>query len=82
MAATKTTGRPYLGDRHVCTARVAIPVRDALDAIAAEVGTDRSTVLADLAAAVAGRPDLARHVRFEAQFLGRLDNDGGLPLAM
>lgn len=75
-------GRPYLGDRHVCTARVPIPVRDALDAIAAEVGTDRSTVLADLAAAVAGRPDLARHVRFDAQFLGRLDNNGGLPLAM
>lgn len=64
------------------TARVAIPVRDVLDEIAAKAGTDRSTVLADLAAAVTGHPELARRVRFGAEFLGPLSDDERLPLAM
>lgn len=75
-------GRKSLGDRHVVTARVPIPVRDALQALADKFGTDRGTVIADLAAAAVGRPDLARHVRFTAAVNGAVVPDGGLPLAM
>jgi len=83
MTATRTgPGRPHMGDRHVVTSRVPIPVRDALEQLAERFGTDRSTVLADLAAAAVGRPELARRVRFTAAVDGEIVPDGGLPLAM
>ena len=71
-----------MGDRHVVTSRVPIPVRDALEELAERFGTDRSTVLADLAAAAVGRPEVARRVRFTAAVDGEIVPDGGLPLAM
>ncbi len=83
MATTgRRTGRPSLGDRHVMTARVPIPVRDEIDAIAERFGTDRSTILADLACAVTGHPDLARRLRFTAELIGPTATEEGLPLAM
>lgn len=45
-------------------ADVPIPVRDALDRIARQTGTDRSTVLSDLACCAVGKPELARLLRF------------------
>ncbi|MBN7438793.1 hypothetical protein IUS38_24740 [Mycobacteroides abscessus subsp. abscessus] len=74
-------GRPHLGDRRVVTARLATPVEAFLQDLADQHGLDRSTVIADLAAAAAGRPDLARGLRFEAKLVGPRD-DGRLPLAM
>lgn len=89
MTTGAKTGRPHLGERHVVTARVAIPVRDGIDVIAAEFNTDRSTVLGDLAAALVGRPDLARRILFDASVRcgsaeAALKDNGqeGLPLAM
>lgn len=86
MATPRTgrpRGRPTLGDRHTVTARVPIPVRDALEELADRFGTDRSTVIADLAAAAVGRPELARRIRFTAAAVdGEIVPDGGLPLAM
>ncbi|WP_131807285.1 hypothetical protein [Mycobacteroides abscessus] len=63
------------------TARLAEPVESFLQDLADQHGLDRSTVIADLAAAAAGRPDLARGLRFDAKFVSPLD-DGRLPLAM
>lgn len=82
MTAKRPHGRPSLGERHTVTARVPIPVRDYLEKLAAQYGTDRSTVFADLAAAAAGRPDLARVLRFTAELVEPLVTEEGLPLAM
>jgi hypothetical protein len=82
MTTASGGGRPHLGPRHVVTARVSIPARDGLDEIAARFNTDRSTVLADLAAAAAGLPDQARRIRFDIQIAGAVTPEEGLPLAM
>ncbi|MDX1887906.1 hypothetical protein [Mycolicibacterium sp. 120270] len=86
MTASVKLGRPYLGERHVVTSRMPIPVRDALDEIAALCNTDRSTVLADLACCAVGKPDLARMVRFDPQVFRPISDDVAaqevLPLAM
>jgi hypothetical protein len=60
-------GRPGLGERRVVIATAAAVVPGALDDLAAAAGTDRSTVLADAAAALVGLPDAARRLRFEVQ---------------
>ena len=86
MTAVAKVGRPHLGDRHVVTARVPIPVRDALDEIAQLTGTDRLTVLTDLACCAVGRPELARLLRFDPQVCRALSSDTAeqevLPLAI
>ena len=71
MAGPNRPGRHHLGPRHVVTTRLPLPVCEAVDAAAAELGLDRSTYLADVIAAHIGRPDFVRHLDKEA-----------LPLAM
>ena len=82
MTTATGGGRPHLGPRHVVTARVSIPARDGLDDLASRFGTDRSTVLADLAAAAAGFPNQARRIRFDIAAIAAVAREEGLPLAM
>lgn len=82
MTTATGAGRPHLGPRHVVTARVSIPARDGLDELAARFSTDRSTVLADLAAAAVGCPEQARRIRFDVTTVGAVVREEGLPLAM
>lgn len=67
--------------------RLPAPVCVALDQITARIGAKRATLLGDLAAAVIGRPDLARRPHIARLILGEAPatyvvDDGRLPLAM
>ncbi|MDZ7883574.1 MAG: hypothetical protein U5N53_11965 [Mycobacterium sp.] len=67
--------------------RLPTPVCMALDQITARIGAKRATLLGDLAAAVIGRPDLARRPHVARLILGEAPasyviDDGRLQLAI
>lgn len=55
----------HKGDRVLVTAHVEAGVRDGIDKLSAEIHVQRSTLLADAAAAMIGRTDLITAVRFD-----------------
>lgn len=56
--------QPHKGDRVLVNPRVVTGVRDGIDKLSAETGVQRSTLLADAAAALIGRTDLVEAVHF------------------
>ena len=64
-------GRPSLGDRAIQTATLPHVVRQAADALAADHGCDRSTVLTDVVCLHYGRPDLMRRLPQQLLFESR-----------
>lgn len=58
-------GRRHKGDRVLVIAYVVAGVRDGIDKLSAETGVERSTLLADAAAALVGRTDLIKAVHFD-----------------
>ncbi|MFV8233938.1 hypothetical protein [Mycolicibacterium fortuitum] len=71
--------RRHKGERVLVMAQVVAGVRDGIDKLSAETGVERSTLLADAAAMLVGRPDLIEAVRFDisAPFAWPTDGDAG-----
>ena len=57
-------GQRHKGSRVLVIAPVVAGVRDGIDKLSTETGVERSTLLADAAAGLVGRPDLIEAVRF------------------
>lgn len=65
IATRNTLDHSVFGADHDVTVRVPVPVRQAVEAAAAEHGVSRSMYLADVICAHVGRPDLIRRLNKE-----------------